>query len=182
MLTIHTSEIELYNEEENLFKTIEAKEYKLEHSLLSISAWESKYRRAFLKPDNQLNPDEMLDYIAMMCIPPVEDKNELMGLTAENIKEIRSYMDTEHTATVLPNDQKSGRSREIITSELIYCWMVQQQIPFECEGWNISRLLTLINVVAFKNQPPKKTSQADAVSRHRAIKQAHRSKPRIPKH
>lgn len=184
MLRIRIPDREWYNEELNEFKTIPGRELELEHSLVSISEWESKYRRPFLDERNQMNPEELLDYIGMMCVPMLKNLEILSGLSKKNLEDIKQYIDSKPTATTY-SSQKSSGSREIITSELIYCWMVQSQIPFSCETWNIHRLLTLINVVAIKNQPPKKMSQHDTLKQYAAINKARRaahpkpSKPHI---
>lgn len=185
MLIIDIPAIETYDEDTNTFGSIPGKRLFLEHSLVSISIWESKYKRPFLNERNQLSPEEMLDYICMMCIPRIFDATELMGLTKSNLEAIRTYIEDRPTATALPK-QSGASNRETITSELIYTWMVQEQIPFTpCETWNIQRLLTLINYVALKNQPPKKMSRAETMKQHAALTYARRAqhgKPHIPKH
>ena len=47
-------------------------------------------------------------------------------------------------------------ARETPASELIYWYMSQLGIPFECDKWNLNRLLTLIRLAAAKqnNQKP----------------------------
>ena len=182
MLHITIPEQEWFNEDTNMFKTVPERHFVMEHSLLSISEWEYKYKRPFLNEKNVMSPEELLDYICMMCIPMVIDKTQIYGLTKQNLEDIRSYMENKPTATTY-NKQSGPPSREIITSELIYCWMIQEQIPFEAQTWNIHRLLTLINVVAIKNQPPKKMSQADTMKRHASLNQARRAqhaKPHLP--
>lgn len=151
---------------------------QLEHSLVSLSKWEEVYKKPFLGREEK-TPMELFDYIKMMCLTQGVSDEQWYSITPENIETVKAYIDEKRTATIVSKKSQGGPN-EPITSELIYCWMVQGQIPFETQHWHLSRLLTLINVVAIKNQPPKKTSQADAVSRHRAIKQAHRSTPHVP--
>lgn len=157
---------------------------QLEHSLVSISKWEAKYKRPYLKPNDPKTALEVFDYIKMMCLTDGVTDDQWSGLTPENVETIKEYINDSHTATTFSQDQKKAKSREIITSELIYCWMVQQQIPFDpCQHWHISRLLTLINVVSIKNQPPKKQNAMDSINQTRALNQARRAaskKPHIP--
>lgn len=173
--------------DDNKEEFVETKKFtfEIEHSLLSLSEWEAKYKRPFLDQNQPKTASEMLDYIHMMCLDKTIEIKDLVNLTPENVREIKEYIDEKRTATTLSKEQLGKPSREIITSELIYCWMVQQQIPFEVEKWHLSRILMLINVVSIKNQPPKKSSPIDTMKNHAALNKARRasySKPRIPKH
>lgn len=179
MLTITLAGGERFDDDLQEFVISDPITINLEHSLHSLSKWEEIYKKPFLGREEK-SPVEMFEYIKMMCLTPGVTDDQWYSLSPQNIEEIRKYIDEKRTATIVSKKNQGGGSSEPITSELIYCWMVQAQIPFETQYWHLSRLLTLINVVAIKNQPPKKTSQADAVSRHRAIKQAHRSAPRMP--
>jgi hypothetical protein len=158
---------------------------EIEHSLVSMSEWEAKYKKPFMDNKEPKTPEEMFDYIHMMCLDKTVKKEDLLNLTPENVKEIQAYIDEKRSATTFSKDQTGKPLRETITSELIYAWLVLQNIPFEVETWHVSRILTLINVVAIKNQPPKKESPADAINRARAWKKAKAGnvpKPHIPKH
>lgn len=187
MLKIHIPAKEICNEYTDPPTFIQCKDLdlELEHSLVAISEWEAKYKRPFLVNEEK-TASEFLDYISMMVVPlgsvTVED---ILGITEENIKTIKAYIDDERTATTIPKDQKGKPTREIITSELIYCWMTQQQIPWEAQHWHVRRLLMLLQVVSIKNQPPKKQSQAETMKQHAALNKARRaksSKPHIPHH
>lgn len=182
MLIIHLNGGELINDN-NEFIQWDPIDVKLEHSLVSISKWETKYKKPYLHPTNTKTPIEVFDYIKMMVVDTDVKDEQWGGLTPEHVTQIREYIDDIKTATTVPSEHKA-RSREIVTSELIYCWMVQQQIPFECQYWHLSRLLTLINTVAFKNQPPKKQNPIDSMRQTAALNQARRAanakKPHIP--
>lgn len=134
----------------------------LEHSLVSISKWESKFHKPFISKDKKTS-EEILYYIQCMTITQNVDPNIYNLLTVENIDEVNKYIDDSMTATWF-NDSKqpSGRTNsETITSELIYYWMIALQIPFECQKWHLNRLLVLIRICNIKNQPHKTMSQKE---------------------
>lgn len=146
---------------------------QLEHSLLSISAWESKYHRPFL--ESEKTNDEIVDYIRCMTINKNVDQSVYNRLTSENLKAVLDYINDPMTATKFSSKQ-TGSSGEFVSSELIYYWMVSAQIPIECQKWHINRLLTLIRICSEKNKPAKKMSKADEAKRRQALNQARRAK------
>ena len=97
------------------------------------------------------------------------------NLTDKNIEDINEYIDKPMTATTFTSENKSP-NREIITSELIYYWMFSLNIPMECQKWHLNRLLTLIRVCNIKNQPPKKMSRREIMSRNAQLNAARRKK------
>ena len=173
MLQITVPGTELFDEKTESFIQTNDTQLKLEHSLLSISKWESKWCKPFLgKNDNdKRTSEEMLDYIKCMTLNTVPT-NVYSALTPKNMEEITNYIKSPMTATTVTNLKKSS-SREIVTSELIYYWMIACNIPFECEKWHINRLLMLIKVCNAKNNP-EKMSQRDLASRNRALNAARR--------
>ncbi len=171
MLEMYIEGIELYNEELNEFVYTKGQSLKLEHSLLSISKWEAKWHTPFMTQEtNKTSNEQMLDYIRCMTITPNPDPNVYLAIATNRnyIAQIKNYIDDPHTATTIKNNKK-GHSREIITSELIYYWMIELGIPFECEKWNLNRLLMLIEVCSIKNTPSKKMSRADAMSQQKSL-------------
>ena len=146
---------------------------QLEHSLVSISKWESKWCKAFLSKGEK-SIEETLDYIKCMTITQGVDPDVYNHLTMENIRQVNEYIEAPMTATVFYEREKTGGSREVVTSELIYYWMIALNIPVEFQKWHLNRLLTLIRVCNIKNTPPKKMSRRDIMSRNAALNAARR--------
>lgn len=175
MLQILIPGIELYDEEKNLFIPARKDQtLQLEHSLVSLSKWESRWHKAFLTK-REKTPEEVLDYIRCMTITKKVDPSVYERLTSDNILQIDNYIGDSMTATYFSEDHtKPKASREIVTSELIYYWMIAQGIPIECERWHLSRLLTLIRVCNIKNSPPKKMSRKSILAQNAALNAARR--------
>ena len=174
MLQITIPSRELWDESTNEFVITKEQTLQLEHSLISISKWESKWQKAFLTKQEKTH-EETIDYIKCMTLNQNVDPNIYNYLTNENIRQINSYIDSPMTATYF-SEGKEGRGGhgEQITSELIYYWMIALQIPFECQKWHLNRLLTLVRVCNIKNQPPKKRSRREIMSRNAALNAARR--------
>lgn len=142
---------------------------KLEHSLVSLSKWESFFEKPFLGKDEKTT-EEILWYVSAMVLDENPPEGILQRLSESNLEEINSYINAKMTATTFPN-QKKETSRETITAELIYYWMIALNIPFECQHWHLKRLLTLVEVCNVKNTPPKKLSKADMEERNRQMRE-----------
>ena len=170
MLEIIIPGLELYNEETNEFTCYDDVKLELEHSLVSISKWESKWCKPFLDGKDK-TLDEIVDYVRCMTINDKVEPDVYDRLTEENLVVINEYIGRPMTATTFNNEKKST-GREIITSEIIYYWMVSFNIPFECQYWHLNRLLTLIKVCNVKNNPPKKMSQKEILARNKALNDA----------
>lgn len=166
MLTVNIPSKEYYDHSKNEFVTTKPYTIQLEHSLVSISKWESKWNIPFLDKGEKTN-EQTLDYVRCMLITQ-NVEHIIDQLDNEMIKEINKYIDSSMTATILPKPKTTG-VREIVTSEIIYYWMVSLTIPFECQKWHLNRLLTLINVCNIKNAPPKKTGKKEILSRNAAL-------------
>lgn len=171
MLQITIPAAELFDEEKQEFINVKEQTLQLEHSLVSLSKWESKWCKVFLSKENK-SWEETLDYIKCMTLtqnvkPEVYDR-----LTKANIVDIEAYISAPMTATYFPKEQSGKSSREQVTSELIYYWMIALNIPFECQKWHLNRLLTLIKVCNLKNKPPKKMSKRELMSRNAALNAA----------
>ncbi len=175
MLTITIPESEQYDPVRNEFFTIKKQNLVLEHSLLSISKWESKWHKPYLSKDDKTE-EELLDYIRCMTISQGVDPIAYYVLSPKDLKAIFDYIGDPMTATTIAK-RKSSISREIITSEIIYYWMVTLNIPFDpCQKWHLNRLLTFIEVVSIKNQPAKKMSKRELAQRNSSLNAARRSK------
>ena len=145
---------------------------QLEHSLVSISKWESKWHKPFLGKEEK-TAEETMDYIKCMTITQNVKPEVYNRLSSANIKTINDYITNSMTATVFYNDNQGG-NRERVTSEVIYYWMISLNIPMECQKWHLNRLLTLIRVCSIKNAPPKKMSKKETASRYAALNAARR--------
>lgn len=164
---------EFWDEVNNQFVYTKAITLTLEHSLVSLSKWESKWCKPFLVKDAKTT-EEIIDYIRCMTLTQNVDPYIYMSLTPENLKEITSYIDGKHTATTIKDNPNAPKNREIITSELIYYWMIALNIPFECQKWPLDRLLTLIRVCNIKNKQPEKIPKNQLMSRNAALNAARR--------
>ena len=176
-----TPEVEFYDEVNEEFVVIPGKpatkEYtlQLEHSLVSLSKWEAKWCKPFLSSKN-LTEEETLDYIRCMTITQNVPPEVYDNITKENVEEVSKYITAPMTATTF-SDHGTGKggSREIVTSELIYYWMIALQIPPEYQKWHLNRLLTLVKVCNIKNAPPKKMSKKALMSRNAQLNAARRN-------
>lgn len=172
MLKITIPNIEQYDEVRNEFISTREQVLKLEHSLVSISKWEAKWCKPFLSREEKTF-NESVDYIRCMTITQNVDEYVYLAIDNNHVKEVARYIDAPMTATILPKSNKAP-NRRIITSEIIYYWMIALNIPFECQKWHLNRLLTLINVCNIENSPPKKMSRKEIMSRNAALNAARR--------
>jgi hypothetical protein len=168
MLTIVVPGVELFDDGSQEFVTRDDVTLELEHSLVSLSKWESKYEKPFLSNDDK-TVEEVVGYVKAMTLTPEVPEEIFQKLSEENIKEINEYIDAKMTATWFHDVSGSPKSREIITSEIIYYWMIAFNIPFECERWHLNRLFTLIRVCNIKQEKPKKMSRGEAAAKQREL-------------
>lgn len=174
MLHITIPAGEAFNEQTNEFISVKEQTLALEHSLVSISKWESKWGKPFLGKDSKTRV-EMIDYIRCMTLTQNVDPNVYHFITSKNIEEISTYIEAPMTATWFSEKEGRGkRNNEIVTSEIIYYWMVSFNIPVEFQKWHLNRLLTLIKVCSLKNEPQKKMSKREILDRNKAINKARR--------
>ena len=174
MLQITIPAIEKYDSVHNLFYTSKEYHLSLEHSLVSISKWESKWNKAFLGKDAKTH-EESIDYIRCMTLTQNVDPEAYTGITSKIFKEISDYIDAPMTATKITSNRQGAPRRETYTSEVLYYLMISYGIPFECQKWHLNRLITLIKVCEVKNSPKKKMSKADIMSQNRELNAARRA-------
>lgn len=173
MLEIKTPESEFWDEKNERFVKVESQIFTFEHSLISISKWESKWQIPFLGKEEKTK-EQMADYIRCMSLKKMDVKS-LSYFSKENMDAIAEYIQSKQSATFFHDDSKNGRkSREQITSELIYYWMVAYNIPSEYEKWHLNRLLNLIRICEIKNRPPKKQPKGSILKSNAALNAARR--------
>ena len=160
-----------WDEQKQEFVEPKVQVLQLEHSLVSLSKWESKWCKPFLTKTEK-SVEETLDYIKFMTVSQNVKPEVYDHLTLENIRAINDYIAAPMTATTFSDDRNGKINREIVTSELIYYWMITLNIPFECQKWHLNRLITLIKVCNIKNAPPKKMSKKDIMSRNAQLNAA----------
>lgn len=175
MLRIVIPSTEVFDERTNRFIAIQGRELQLEHSLVSVSKWEAKWKKSFLACEHMTH-DETVDYIRCMTISQNVDPTVYEGLTEKNLDDVRNYIDDPMTATTFRNVPGGPKSRKVVTSEIIYYWMISLEIPMECQKWHLNRLMTLIRVCDEKNQPGKKMSKKDVMNQYRSLNQARKAK------
>lgn len=166
---------ECWDEEKQEFVDSKTQTLQLEHSLVSLSKWESKWCKPFFST-NDKTYEEVLDYIKCMTLTQNVKPEAYNYLTEKNITEINNYINAPMTATTFNETSTKGRGRDIITSELIYYWMIAFNIPVEFQKWHINRLLTLIRVCEIKNSPGKKMSSKEITSQYAALNAARKKK------
>lgn len=157
MLEIIVPENELYLSGENRFVTVPSCVLSLEHSLISIAKWESKWHMPYLNGAKR-NPAQDLDYIRCMVIGTVKNDHIFSALTPNNMEQIRTYIDDTMTATTFSKTPPSSK-KQVLTAEVLYSRMFANNIPMECQKWHLNRLLTLIRVCDTMNNPPAKTNK-----------------------
>lgn len=175
MLEIVIPEKELWDESKEEFTYTKAQTLRMEHSLVSLSKWESKWKKAFLSKKEKTY-EETIDYIRCMTVTQNVDPDVYKYLSAENIKQINEYINDPMTATTFSENKQTGGNHEILTAEVIYYYMIASNIPFECQKWHLNKLLTLIRVCSIKNQPPKKMGREELLKRNNALNAARRKK------
>lgn len=175
MLQLKIPDIELYDELNNRFITRKGTVLTMEHSLLSLAKWESKWHIPFLT-ENDLTVDQTIDYYRCMTITKNVNPDVYKNITNDISKEINKYIDDPMTATWFNNVSNNQTDKTVITAEIIYYQMISLGIPFECEKWHLNRLLTLIRVVSLKNSPPKKMSRDETMAQQVRLNEERKAK------
>lgn len=135
---------------------------KFEHSLLSLSKWESRTRKPFLTNQHKTE-EELIEYFQDMLVSPEDRRDLVYLLDPKELEEVREYMNSNLSASTVPA-QKKEYNPEVITSELVYYWLSGLSIPFQpTETWHISRVMMLVQIASYKQQPPKKQKSTDVM-------------------
>jgi hypothetical protein len=174
VLTLKVPMAEAYDEAKSEFVASEFFTLELEHSL---AKWESEYEKPFLGEQDK-STEEILGYIVSMTVTEDVPSEVYANLSDDNIAAVNRYINAKMTATTIHEVAQQRRSREIITAEIIYHWMVALQIPFETQHWHLNRLITLVRVCNLKNSPPKKVGRKTAAQQQRDLNAARRNQLR----
>lgn len=164
---------DLWDEANGVFAVSKEQKLVLEHSLVSLSKWESRWCKPFLSR-HEKTTEQTIDYIRCMTLTQNVDPEIYNFLTDDNIRAINAYIEAPMTATWFSNSNTGKQNSEQITAELVYYWMIALNIPFECQKWHLNRLLTLIRVCEIKNSPPQKMSRREILNRNAALNAARR--------
>lgn len=175
MLRITIPETEFYDEVNEVFINVKEQTLQLEHSLVSVSKWEAKWQKPFLEAKEK-TVEETIDYIRCMTITQNVNPLVYLAITDDILQKVCDYMDEPMTAAWFSEEEKGKKSRETVTAEIIYYWMIVHNIPFECRKWHLNQLLVLIRVCNVKNSPPKKLSQAEIMRRNDKLNEARKQR------
>ena len=173
MLTITVLGEEYFDNNKQEFVTKGDVVVNLEHSLVSLSQWESIFEKPFLG-DDEKTTEEVLGYIKAMVLGPEIPPEVFSKLSEKNFSEIDAYINARQSATWFSEVGSPPRAREVVTSELIYYWLTVFNIPFECETWHLNRLFNLIRICNIKNAKPKKMSRNEIAARNRELNEQRR--------
>lgn len=176
MLELNIGGTEYFDEIDNVFRSDPPTTLLLEHSLVSISKWESKWKKTFLDDKAKRPIEESIDYIRCMTINKNVDPSVYDRIRQIDILKVEEYINDPMTATWFSQKNRGAPSRKKVTSELIYYWMIANGIPFECEKWHLNRLLTLIRVCESEQGNQKKMSRRDIMAQNNALNASRRAK------
>lgn len=173
MLRVTIPAVEGWDEVKEEYVYVKSQTLQLEHSLVSVSKWESKWCKPFISNKN-MTEEETIYYIKCMTLTQNVPDEVYNNIPDYIIEEITKYIGAPMTATWFSEDEYKKPNSETVTAELIYYWMIALNIPFECQKWHLNRLLTLIRVCNIKNAPPKKMGRRATMSRNSALNAARR--------
>lgn len=174
MLVLQVGGEDLFDPGQGRFIKSPSKTLRLEHSLRSVAKWESKWEIAFLS-DKEKTREQTLDYIRCMDLSGRDDV-DVSYITPDQLQKVNEYIGAKMTATTINRRGPKRPSREIITAEIIYFWMIQAGIPPEYDKWHLNRLLMLIEVCNLKSGPQKKMSHKEQMAQQRALNASRKAK------
>lgn len=180
MLEITVPANEMWDPKKEEFISTKEETLQLEHSLISLSKWESKWCKPFIG-DKPKTYEETIDYIRCMTMSKVNDPTVYYRLPTSEVKKVEEYIQAPMTATWFSEDKnktiKKNRTnkKEVITAEILYYDMIALGIPFECQKWHLNRLITLIRVCQKKQEKPEKRSKREIMESNRELNAARRA-------
>lgn len=178
-IVIPEQHYEFYDEKkEEFLPTVNIREttIQLEHSLISLKKWEQTWHKPFLAK-NDKTYEELTDYIRCMTLTHGVDPEIYHWIPKDVLDKVVKYINDPMTATWFRNDALIGAqksSREVVTAEIIYYWMITLNIPVEFQKWHLNQLLTLIKVVNIKNGKPQKMDKRTAARERAALNKIRR--------
>src|SRR5690606_28525115 len=144
--------VESFDNDSQMFVTTDDVELKLEHSLLSLSKWESTWEKPFLTGESKTT-EEVYGYVQAMSLGGEIPLDVLYRLTEENLTQINQHIEAKMTATWFrETGQPKGYNADVVTAEVIYHWIVALSIDWEVEHWHLNRLTTLVKTINEKNK------------------------------
>lgn len=164
-----------------IYRVKKDQKIQLEHSLISIQKWESRWHIAYLKRDHQKTYEQIIDYIRCMTLTPNVADDVYYCIPDSELKRVAQYIDDPMSATRVHDAPpvKSfgiGQKQDVVTAEVIYYWMIAMNIPYECRKWHLQQLLTLIRVINAKNAPKKKRPMKDVLAEYRSINEENKKR------
>lgn len=174
MIEIRVPQTEAWDETNECFIVLPEETVKMEHSLISIAKWESRWHEPFMG-DSDKTDEQILDYMRCMVMGN-KDPDVVYRFTMEDSERIGEYINDPMTATTFTDLERKALRGETVTAELIYYWMISLKIPIEFQKWHFNRLMTLIRVCLIKNQPEKKMGRSELLARNKALNDARRKR------
>lgn len=170
MLEVDVILSENYNEETEEFVR-DSVRVRLEHSLVTVSKWESIWEIPFLDKKDK-TPEQTLSYVKLMIVGGELAPEVFQKLLNNHSEQIEAFIKAPYSATKLRVDPNSPQSRETMTSELVYYWMISLNVPVEFQHWHFNRLITLLRVINLKNTPKEKMT----LTQRRALNESRKAK------
>lgn len=165
MITIHIKTVQYYDNDTNQFVDVEGGTFRFEHSLEAIFKWEAQWKKPFLNVSH--TPEELRSYLMTMCLDKGLSELHLVDYV---VADLNTYMTETRTATTFQNEDKNSQpSRQVLTAEVIYSYMIKANVPFEAAGWHIDRLMTLLQVIALQGEKPKMKSRSEILAENRSL-------------
>jgi hypothetical protein len=174
-LKIEIPEREFFDEEKSQFINVQRTTLTMEHSLVSISKWESKWHIPYLS-DKPKTKEQTIDYLRCMTITQNVDPFLFNCIPDRELLKIKDYIENPMTATTFAKEEGKGHTKKILTSEVLYYYMIAFNIPVEFEKWHLNRLLTLIKVCSEENKPKKKIGSKQLANKYASLNAARRAK------